>query len=163
MKMIKHCLPILYADKTLYDILKQGCKFSRKKAPTLGTMLSPSLFHSHSPPSSSLWPETVGSYPCGFATCKQFKIHKKSRSVTSFSQKTYSLKNYINYNSKMVVYIKECSICQMQYVGCIIHNLQECLNISMIHSMLMQKTFPACLNTLEWCIEETLTRSLVLV
>lgn len=74
---------------------------------------------------SHRWLRMVGSYPCGFFTCKQCIRHKKSRNVTSFStRESYSLRNYINCNSKMVIYIIECSTYQLQYIGCTIQNVR---------------------------------------
>lgn len=74
---------------------------------------------------SNSWLGAVGSYPCGFTTCKQCIRHKKSKTVTSFSTgRSHTLWNYINCNSEMVIYVTECSICQLQYIGCTIFNLR---------------------------------------
>lgn len=121
--IVKKCLPILYVDKTLYDILQQGYSFSSRRAPTLGSILSPSLFHPHHPPRT--WLSTTGSFPCGTSTCRQCRRHRKTKTVTSFSTgKTYTLKHFINCSSKSVVYVVECSACQIQYVGCTIRHLR---------------------------------------
>lgn len=41
--IIKKNLPILYTDKELHAVLGPGCRFWSRRAPTLGTLLSPSL------------------------------------------------------------------------------------------------------------------------
>lgn len=124
-KIVKQCLPILYADKALYDVHQRGCSFSSKKCPTLGSVLSPSLFRSQTRQSSHTWLNVTGSYPCGHGTCRQCCRHNKSKTVTSFSTgRVYSRKNYINCHSKHVIYVIKCKACQMQYVGCTIHSLR---------------------------------------
>lgn len=151
--IIKHCLPVLYADKkTLHHILRQGCSFSSKKAPNLGTMLSPSLFRSTSP--SISWLGTVRFYPCGYNcgynTWTQCKRHRKSKSVISFStSRTYPVKSFINCNSKMIVYLIDCSTCRVQYVGCTICNLRIRISEHYNDTLAMQKIFQMYLNILE--------------
>lgn len=123
--ILKECLPILYADKDLYSVIKGGCNFSCRRAPSLGSMLSPSLFCSRKPNKPQTWLSTTGSYMCGLNTCKQCHKHKKSTSVTSFTtNKTYAIKQYINCSSKSVVYVIQCSACNLQYVGCTIRPLR---------------------------------------
>lgn len=60
--IIKRNLPILYSGTGLHKVLGVGCHFSSRRAPTLDSLLSLSLFTSqkHQP----TWLSYPGSFPC---------------------------------------------------------------------------------------------------
>lgn len=106
-------------------VVQGGCRFSGGGAPGLGGVLSPSLFCSQGSNKSRTWLSTVGSCMCGRGTCGQCHRHKKAPQFFLFlPRKHIPSKQYINCNSKSVVYVIQCSACSLQYVGCTIRPLR---------------------------------------
>lgn len=84
------------------------------KAPTLGQVLSFSLFCSQAA-SSATWLNQKGLYPCGHTICI---IMKTSTVITLYSNGSkYNMRCYINCNTRDVIYVISCEPCSVQYVG----------------------------------------------
>ena len=114
--IVNKYLPILYGDTTYQHILEKGIKTVSRRAPTLGSKLSPSLFQSHN--TSMNWLQFQGTFKCGTNGCRYCKLIKTGQHVHSCSsEKSFPIKHFINCNTKFVIYVIGCSICKLQYVG----------------------------------------------
>lgn len=115
--IIKKHLPLLRGNRKMCTILDTGIRYVSRRAPTLGSIISPSLFTVETP--SANWLSTRGFFGCGSARCTACKYAKNSQSVVSVSNgSTHQIRSYINCNSKYVIYVITCNICKIQYVGC---------------------------------------------
>uniref|UniRef100_A0A803JHB8 Reverse transcriptase domain-containing protein n=1 Tax=Xenopus tropicalis TaxID=8364 RepID=A0A803JHB8_XENTR len=117
-------LPVLYNDPLLETTVSGGCKVVARRAPTLGNLLSPTLWRSC--PTRATWLTTKGTYPCGAKRCVTCKHIKRSTVFySSLTGKSYSMRVYANCNTQHVVYLLTCSCCNIQYVGCTIRPLKK--------------------------------------
>lgn len=117
-RIIKHYLLLLCTHDQLHDIMGSGVRFISKKAPTLGTMISPSLYINLTG-TSQTWLTMKGFFSCGYKVCSACKFAKPNSHFSSFANnKNFPVKGYINCNTKHTVYLLSCSLCKVQYVGC---------------------------------------------
>ncbi|OCT99555.1 hypothetical protein XELAEV_18005337mg [Xenopus laevis] len=106
-------LPILYADKDFKEILRTGYRIVARRAPTIGSILAPSLFSRAS--KSKTWLQSVGMFKCNATRYFECSVrHEK-----------YKINEFINCNTKSVVYVLTCRVCYKQYVGCTVRPMKE--------------------------------------
>lgn len=108
----KH-LPLLTAQEGLRDTVEKNIHFFSTKAPTLGSMLPPSLF------SSSVrrenWLSTRGFCNCGHNICTACHYVNRGDTFCSSSKGSqHSIKSMINCNTRFVVYLITCIGCDIQ-------------------------------------------------
>ena len=109
-------LPMLYGDPAYQHILERGVKTVSRRAPSLGSRLSPSLFSSQH--TGANWLQLQGTFKCGMNGCRYCKLIKTGSLVHSYSSdKSFPIKHFINCNTKFVIYVVACSTCNLQYVG----------------------------------------------
>lgn len=118
--IFKWHLPILYTDQDIHAVLSGGCNFSSRRAPTLGNMLSSSLFNENDQ-NSGTWLFTKGWF---YSTCRYCNKHKKSYVLSLTTGKTLKMNQYVNCNTTSVVYFIKCKSCKLQYVECAKHPLR---------------------------------------
>lgn len=95
-----------------------GVHFVSRKASTLSSLISPSLFSS-SASRSQTWLQTSGSFKCGHTRCITCNHINVTHAFTSTStSRSYVIKDFINCNTRHVVYMATCLECSAQYVGC---------------------------------------------
>lgn len=99
------------------EILKSQVKFISRKAPTIGTMLSPSMFISEEG-CWNTWLSTIGFYNCGHQKCKAWKHAIKAQQLLPLLS-VHKVRSYINYNTKYVINWITCKRCNIQNVGCL--------------------------------------------
>lgn len=88
-----------------------------RRANTLRNKLSPSLFND-SPLSQPTWLQHKGTYPCGHKVCVCCTVLTVSDHFQSYTNgSNFTNKQYINCNSKNIIYLISCSKCRVQYVG----------------------------------------------
>lgn len=116
-RIISKYLPALNVDLGLAPVLSPGCRFSSRHSETLGNILSSSLFSSSS--HNRTWLHTQGSYVCGLSTCRFCNKHnnKYKNTVACATGKAFTISNYINRGTSNVVYVVECTLHNLQYVG----------------------------------------------
>lgn len=108
-KIIKKHLPLLSVEKNMWEVLDKGVRFVSRRAPTLGNIISPSMFNSPSPLQTE-WLKSVGFYSCGHKKCTACWHADISKTFLSLSnQTTYSIKIFINCNSRYVIYLITCT------------------------------------------------------
>lgn len=116
--IIKRYLPMLTSNDNLRATVDQGVRFVSRKAPTLGSTLSPSLFTTQISPNMT-WLNTVGFHSCGHTHCLVCGHIQKQKSFESYvTGQSYKLTRYMNCNTKNLIYIINCVACRKQYVGC---------------------------------------------
>lgn len=126
-RIVKRHLPLLCTHDQPHNIMGSGVRFINKKAQTLGTMLSPSLYINPTG-NSQTWLTTKGFFRCGHKVCTACKFAKPNSHIFSFaSNKNFPVKDYINCNTKHTVYLISCSVCRVQYVGCTAGPLKICI------------------------------------
>lgn len=98
-----------------------------RRAPTLGSSLSPSLFpHTQS---WSNWLHFKGNFECGIKGCNYCRHIKKGKLVQScINGKTFDILSFINCNTRFLVYLITCEVCHIQYVGCTTRRLKDRLH-----------------------------------
>ncbi|OCT72560.1 hypothetical protein XELAEV_18035541mg [Xenopus laevis] len=122
--IVRKNLPILFNDESLHNILKDGCKFVTRRAPTLVNLLAPSVVPGKI--KSKTWLQTKGTYKCGAnrcITCERILVSKEFKSNST--GKSFKMNHFINCNTKFVTYLLSCSKCGIQYVGCTSRNLKN--------------------------------------
>ncbi|OCT81036.1 hypothetical protein XELAEV_18027850mg [Xenopus laevis] len=74
----------------------------------------------------SLWKlYNKGTYKCGSNRCVTCEsLYVSSVFVSSSTGRAFDVNSYINCNTKFVVYLLNCSKCEIQYVGCITRSLK---------------------------------------
>lgn len=116
--IIKKHLPLLSIDDTIRKIIPNGIQYVSSRAPTLGTILSPSLFLSNKPNNTN-WLTTKGFHKCGHNICTACRFAENAHTFCSLGDgKSHEIKSYINCNTKYVIYLISCTECNIQYVGC---------------------------------------------
>lgn len=101
-----------------------GIRFVRTKATTLGSLLSPTPFSTSTNPNRN-WLSTTGFSGCGHKICTACKYAENCGSFQSRSNRsTHRIRSLINCNTKFVIYLITCSICNIQYVGCTTNSLK---------------------------------------
>lgn len=124
---INEQLPFLTWQDSRQNLLDGGICFVFRKAPTIGTLLSPSLFDEKTEQDKN-WLSGKGFYNCGHRICTASKHIKNNCTFTSMvTQKTYTIKNYLNFNSKSFICLVTCKLCNVQYVGCTTTLLEICI------------------------------------
>lgn len=117
-KIIDKYLPMLSSDDNLRSVLNNRVRYVSKRASTLGSIVSLSLYlsESHTP---TRWLNTVCFISCGHTRCLVCSHILKQNTFGSLSTgKTYKMRQFMNCNSKFVVYAINCISCSVQYVGC---------------------------------------------
>lgn len=123
-KVITKYLPILNKDTKLKNILAQGCRCVSKKGKSLANILSPSEFSSQI--KCKTWLSQQGFHPCGGRLCNMCKYSSKKKEFQNIDQsKTFKIQSFINCNTSYVVYIIQCTLCNLIYVGCTKRNLKK--------------------------------------
>ncbi|CAJ0953387.1 unnamed protein product [Ranitomeya imitator] len=122
-------------DVKLAHILdRTHIRYLAKKAPSLRDILSPSLYlHSKLTAGNSAWLTYKGFFKCGHHPCKTCNFVRKTTSFTSsVTGITYPIRTHMNCNSEGVIYLIECDLCKLQYVGCTVGPLKRrfCKHIS---------------------------------
>lgn len=136
------------------SILEEGVQFVSRRAPTLGCLISPSLFTSSHP--NHNWLSTKGFHSCGQAKCTVCQFAKNAQNFTStvYGTSSFSIRSYLNCNTKYVIYLVTCTSCRLQYIGwtplkvCIRRHLSDInrlyvSNLSMVsrHFLQIQASF----------------------
>lgn len=108
------CLCFLSCNnENMQEILSPGLRFVSCRASTL---FSPGLYVRHE--FNRNWLTTTGFYRCGQATCTVCKFAKNTQSfVSSSNGNSYYIGNFINCNSRFVIYSRTGNSCNLQYVG----------------------------------------------
>lgn len=107
---------MLGLDCTKQQIFQNPVKFVAKKASSIGNIVSPSLFLSDMKLNET-WLNTQGFFKCGHHRCKACAHVTVTKEFTSFStHKIYPIKQFINCNTKMFIYLISCTICRVQYI-----------------------------------------------
>ncbi|XP_075443504.1 uncharacterized protein LOC142487664 [Ascaphus truei] len=100
-------------DRDISDITKNRPRFSYRKAKTLGTLLSPSLFDSRSN-------YKIQNIPQGFFTCGHCSMCCYAQPtkiiMCNSNNKKFKITSFINCNSSFVIYMLSCG-CKKSYVG----------------------------------------------
>lgn len=118
-------LNILKADPKLTSVVATGCKVVSKRAPTVGQKLSPSLFSSNSD-TKRTWLTLSGFFGCNTPKCITCGVAQHGAGFKSETTgKEYKIKQYINCDTKSVVYLVTCQMCKVQYVGCTMRKLRN--------------------------------------
>ncbi|XP_031751078.1 uncharacterized protein LOC116408410 [Xenopus tropicalis] len=107
---IKHIvntlIPVLYNDPDLATLLHGGCRVVARKAPTLGNILSPTLWSSQPKKDKMTWLRVKGTYTCGASKCITCAYIKQSTNFQStVTGKIFEMPFYANCNTKFVVYL----------------------------------------------------------
>uniref|UniRef100_A0A803K2L1 Reverse transcriptase domain-containing protein n=1 Tax=Xenopus tropicalis TaxID=8364 RepID=A0A803K2L1_XENTR len=122
-RILYDLIPVLYNDPDLAVVLQDGCNVVARRAPTLGNLLSPTLWKSQ--PRKTSWLNVKGTYRCGARRCVTCTYIKQSVSFNStVTGRSYDMQSYANCNTRYVVYLLTCSKCGMQYVGCTTRSLK---------------------------------------
>ncbi|OCT87659.1 hypothetical protein XELAEV_18021356mg [Xenopus laevis] len=122
--IVNKFLPVLQVDRDYKQILDAGIRVVARRAPTIGSVLAPSLYQKET--NNTTWLQSIGSYKCGGPRCVTCTVLKKSTQFTSsVTQETYQIRNYINCNTQSVIYLLTCMKCSKQYVGCTMRRLKE--------------------------------------
>lgn len=109
-------LPILCNDPVYHEILSGGIRSVSRRAPTLGSSLSPSLFLGTQP--GAYWLYFKGNFKCGIRGCNYCHHIKKGKQVRSCTNgKSFDISSFINCNTRFLIYLITCDVCQIQYVG----------------------------------------------
>ncbi|CAJ0939001.1 unnamed protein product [Ranitomeya imitator] len=151
-QIVKKYVPILYSDVKLAHILdRTHIRYLAKKAPSLRDILSPSLYlHSKLTAGNSAWLTYKGFFKCGHHPCKTCNFVRKTTSFTSsVTGITYPIRTHMNCNSEGVIYLIECDLCKLQYVGCTVGPLKRgFVSISQnLHLIIHHITFLQSLTT----------------
>ncbi|XP_056390398.1 uncharacterized protein LOC130284250 [Hyla sarda] len=123
-QIILKYIPILETDNILREIVAGGISTVSKRGPKIGSTISPSLFQS-TPTLNRTWLHEAGNWRCGhnrYLTCGYMQVSKEVTSCHTGA--THKIKDYINCNSKYVVYVATCLACCVQYVGCTSNSLK---------------------------------------
>lgn len=113
--IVRKYLPDLHSDPGYSEMLQ---------ALSLGNILSPTLTSSQ-PYVKLTWMRYTGCYKCSHTRCICCGYMKVSNTfVSSTTQTTYPIKQYINCTFKYVVYLFTCKICHLQYTGSTSCNLK---------------------------------------
>lgn len=111
-------IAILYEDPVLYNLLKTGYRVIPRRSPTLANSLSPSMFSPALVRKKEPWLKYVGFSRCGSHPCKTCRYAKPVKMFHDSDHATsFNIKSYINCNSVGVVYVIECTKCDLLYVG----------------------------------------------
>lgn len=95
-----------------------------RKAPSLGNLLSPSLFSSKT--SSNNWLSFKGTFRCGGQNCTYCsRIKGGDIIISSSTGKTHKIHSFANCNTRYVIYVITCTTCSVQYVGRTILRLKD--------------------------------------
>lgn len=122
--LIQKYVPLLDKDPKLREILSSGCRYVAKKGKSLGGMLSPSDFTSHT--TTKTWLSQQGFYPCGGKFCNMCKYTKKQKEFqNSDKSKTFKINSFINCSTSYLVYVIYCTFCNLIYVGCTKRSLKK--------------------------------------
>ncbi|OCT80480.1 hypothetical protein XELAEV_18027292mg [Xenopus laevis] len=104
-------------------ILEPGVRVVARRAPTLGMALAPGLFRVETKPKT--WLQSQGMSKSGSMRCLTCEVILISDVFEcSVTRETYRIRNYINCNTRAVVYLITCKKCRIQYVGCTMRNLK---------------------------------------
>lgn len=123
-KIIEKNLPILNSDEKAGLILQDGVRIVSRRAPTLGSILSPSVVEC--PSREHTWLQYKGCFKCGTPRCGMCKYLIQGNEVTScVTKKKFCIKQYLNCNTRHVVYVMTCNSCHIQYVGCTTRMFKE--------------------------------------
>lgn len=112
----------------LMGIFENGYKCVAKKAPTLRQILSPSLFV-NKPPTERSWLAQKGTYRCGHTRCRCCTLLDTTNTIVSSSNHSvHEMKQYINCNTRNIIYLITCTESQLQYVGHTTQSLKNRIN-----------------------------------
>lgn len=115
--IIHKYIPVLYTDPGFSEVIQKGYKCVSKKAITLGNILSPSMICSQAD-TKPTWLRHVGCYQCSHTRCICCQYIKKSTSfISTATNMTYPIKQYMNCSTTYVVYLFTCNLCHDQYTG----------------------------------------------
>lgn len=77
------------------------------------------LFFTSANSPSDTWLAPRGFYRCGHRQCKACNFaHVTREFVSSHTGETFPIRRYINCNSRNVIFLITCKVCNLQYVGC---------------------------------------------
>lgn len=107
--------------------------------------LSLSLFR-RSQDKKNLWLTTKGFFRCGHAKCQACHFASITKTFWSLSNPELSastIKDYINSNSKNIIYLITCQQCKLQYIGCTSNVQKNCImHIYQMWLILRPKMYP---------------------
>lgn len=111
--IVKKHLPHLNSDPNLRHILSSEIRFVSRKAPTLGSKISPSFFSSKTGQQTTCW-QTVGPHKCGHNKCLTYNhVVRTSYFISVANGRTFEIHSHINCNMKNVMYLAECRALQI--------------------------------------------------
>lgn len=119
--IIKKHMPILLADEKMGEVLCTPVQYVAKRASTIVNRVSPSVFPKMKQQSATSWLTVMGFHKCGHKICKSCKYAQIGTTFNSFSQPknpAYSMRSFMNCNTKNTVYTIYCEACKRQYIGC---------------------------------------------
>ncbi|OCT91696.1 hypothetical protein XELAEV_18014756mg [Xenopus laevis] len=116
-RIIQKYWSILGQDPKLKGILPTQPNFAYKRGPSLGSILSPSLFTDTDVSGSTHWLTTKGCYRCGGTRCGTCRFMRPTKTFKGRRDpKLYNIQFYGNCGTSNVVYLITCD-CGLQYVG----------------------------------------------
>lgn len=110
-KIVKKYLPVLHVDETLSQVLETPVKFGARRACTIGNMVSPSLFP-RNPDKRSTWLRTKSFFRCVLVKYRACSFASVTKTFRSFRNPEL-LADYINCNSRSIVYLINCQLCNL--------------------------------------------------
>lgn len=124
-QIINKYIPILKQDTNLHHVLMDGVKSVTRKAPTLQTMLSPSLISIPNKKKGS-WLNLKGFFKCGLSRCSCCKYVKQTKEIFNLIDgSTYNIKDFLNCESKNMIYCIQCTQCDIKYIGCTARRIKD--------------------------------------
>lgn len=116
--IIKKHLPLLSAESSMQKIMDKGVSFISRRAPTIGGKDLSSLFFKEST-NKDTWLSAKVYYRCGHQLCTACGYSRLTHMFQSCcTGESCKIKLFINCNTKCVVYLVSCVLCNIQYVGC---------------------------------------------
>uniref|UniRef100_A0A803K2I9 Reverse transcriptase domain-containing protein n=1 Tax=Xenopus tropicalis TaxID=8364 RepID=A0A803K2I9_XENTR len=149
-RIVSNLIPVLYNDPDLALVLQGGYNIVAKKAPTLGNILSPTLWRSR--PLRATWLTVKGTYRCGARRCVTCShIRQSTTFSSSVSGTVFNMHFYANCNTRYVVYLLTCSRCSIQYVGCTTRSLKSRMREHIRHIAARSSNSPVARHFLQCC------------
>lgn len=109
-KIINEYMPLLTNDVNIHTALQDGHRCVARRAPTLGQTLSPSLYVENTKKSTPTWLKYKGNFSCGHKKCICCNVLDPTNHIVSFANETsYSVNQYINCNSRNLIYLISCT------------------------------------------------------
>lgn len=110
--IIKKYFSLLMVNEKMNTILGTGVRFVSCRAPTIGLLISPSVYVRHD--CNHNWLTTAGVYGCGHARCTACKFTRNTKSFTSSSNgSSHCIRSYMKCNSMFGIYVITLTSCKI--------------------------------------------------